>query len=67
MDIPRLKLILKKAIFAGTTFVRHSEDIGAMIDPKTDDELIEVFEGDEDLFQLLDDWEELRKKLGIEV
>ena len=60
-----LKLLLKKAIFAGKTLLRHSESIASVIDDVSDKDLIKAFESDEQLSSLLTEWEELRETLGI--
>ena len=64
MDSKELKLTLKKAIFTGKTFLRHTESITKLIDPVSDEELEEFFDMDEATFNLLEQWEELRENLA---
>lgn len=63
----KLKLLLRKAIFAGKTFSGHCNNISEIIDLTDDQELTEFFEIDNDAMQLLIEWEELREELGIEL
>lgn len=63
MKADSLKLLLKKAIFTGNTFIKHTENIGELIENVTDDSLIDIFESDEEAFKLLNQWEDVREKL----
>lgn len=63
MEPNNFKLLLKKAIFTGNTFLRHTETIELAISDVMDEELVNLFETDQEAFELLDKWEEIRNKL----
>lgn len=64
MELNNLKLLLRKAVFTGGAFLKHTESIDNFIDNIDDKSLIEFFEKDNEAFELLHEWEAIREKLS---
>ena len=58
-----MKLLLRKAIFSGKTFVGHCEKIFSIVESMDDEELSKFFEDDNDAAALLSEWVALKEYL----
>lgn len=60
----QLKLTLKRAIFSGKTFLRHTESIASILDKYSDEYLEKFFESSDENFEALEEWDKLRERFG---
>jgi len=60
-----LKLLLRKAIFSGKTFIGHYKKIYEILEVTDDKKLKEFFESDKESEELLAEWELLGNQFGV--